>query len=186
MRKRPRPPGRQPEVQPVPCAPTFPGKLSQQKKRINRKQKLKTPALSPLIFRGGVFWRCRGNKVTVMGPRKGGGGKKFAAAGTPNGGGKNVAAAGTSKGGGKNVAAAGTQKADTPRLTSWFKPAREPEGKPAGQRPDADDQHDAQMEAFAALESRDVEQAVAQDKGEAIPSLEVRLRSPPPPGCRLL
>jgi hypothetical protein len=124
-----------------------------------------------------------------MGPPKG---KKVAAAGTPNGGGKNVAAAGTPKGGGKNVAAAGTpngglgQKADTPRLTSWFKPAREPEGKPAGQRPDADDQHDAQMEGFAALGSRDVEHAVAQDKGKAIPSLEVRLRSPPPPGCMLL
>jgi hypothetical protein len=121
-----------------------------------------------------------------MGPRKGGGGKNVAAAGTSKGGAKNVAAAGASKGGGKNVAAAGTQKADTPRLTSWFKPAREPEGKPAGQRPDADDQHDAQMEAFSAWGSRDVEHAVAQDKGKAIPSLEVRLRSPPPPGCMLL
>jgi hypothetical protein len=60
------------------------------------------------------------------------------------------------------------------------------EGKPAGQRLDADERaalqqlllrHDVQMEAFAALESRDVEHAFAQDQGKAIPPLEVRLLS---------
>jgi hypothetical protein len=53
MRKRPRPPGRQREVQPDPCAPTCPVRTNISKKRSTEK-KLKTPALSPLII-GGVL-----------------------------------------------------------------------------------------------------------------------------------
>ncbi len=114
-----------------------------------------------------------------MGPKGGGGVKTVDGPTKGGGGGKTVASAGKPKGG-------LGQKADTPRLTSWFQPVTKPEGKPAGQRLDADEraalqqlllQHAAQMEDFAALESRDVEHAVAQDKGKAMMSLEVRLLS---------